>query len=119
MDAPQTYQVKLEVFEGPLDLLLFLIRKKKLDIHEINLLVGAIVHEGRFAEKKHPVPRRLLGKMKKQASQQVRQIYNIERRFGVSDPVPRLDFRLSSAVNEWSRGARFSDHNGPLWSCCR
>lgn len=30
-----TYQVKLEIFEGPLDLLLFLIKKKKLDIHDI------------------------------------------------------------------------------------
>jgi segregation and condensation protein A len=29
------YQVKLEIFEGPLDLLLFLIRKKKIEIHDI------------------------------------------------------------------------------------
>lgn len=29
------YKVKLEIFEGPLDLLLFLIRKKKIDIHDI------------------------------------------------------------------------------------
>ena len=29
------YQVRLGVFEGPLDLLLFLIRKKKIDIHDI------------------------------------------------------------------------------------
>lgn len=29
------YQVRLEIFEGPLDLLLFLIRKKKVDIHDI------------------------------------------------------------------------------------
>jgi segregation and condensation protein A len=29
------YQVKLEVFQGPLDLLLFLIKKKKIDIHDI------------------------------------------------------------------------------------
>ncbi len=39
MDAAQTYQVKLEVFEGALDLLLFLIRKKKLDIHDIPMAV--------------------------------------------------------------------------------
>jgi segregation and condensation protein A len=39
MEAAQTYQVKLEVFEGPLDLLLFLIRKKKLDIHDIPMAV--------------------------------------------------------------------------------
>ncbi|MDH4257179.1 MAG: segregation/condensation protein A [Candidatus Aminicenantes bacterium] len=35
MDASTDYQVKLEVFQGPLDLLLFLIRKKKIDIHDI------------------------------------------------------------------------------------
>ncbi|MCX8159944.1 MAG: segregation/condensation protein A [Candidatus Saccharicenans sp.] len=33
------YQVKLEMFEGPLDLLLFLIRKKKIDIHDIPIAV--------------------------------------------------------------------------------
>jgi len=35
MDASAIYQVRLEVFEGPLDLLLFLIRKKKIDINDI------------------------------------------------------------------------------------
>jgi segregation and condensation protein A len=35
MDASTCYQVKLEVFQGPLDLLLFLIRKKRIDIHDI------------------------------------------------------------------------------------
>ncbi len=35
MDSSAIYQVKLEVFEGPLDLLLFLIRKKKIDINDI------------------------------------------------------------------------------------
>jgi segregation and condensation protein A len=35
MEEAQDYQVKLEVFQGPLDLLLFLIRKKKIDIHDI------------------------------------------------------------------------------------
>lgn len=33
------YQVRLEIFEGPLDLLLFLIRKKKVDIHDIPIAV--------------------------------------------------------------------------------
>jgi segregation and condensation protein A len=33
--STEGYQVKLEIFEGPLDLLLFLIRKKKIDIHDI------------------------------------------------------------------------------------
>ena len=31
------YKVKLEIFEGPLDLLLYLIKKDELDIHEISL----------------------------------------------------------------------------------
>jgi segregation and condensation protein A len=35
MDASTTYQVRLEVFEGPLDLLLFLIKRKKIDINDI------------------------------------------------------------------------------------
>lgn len=34
-EAREGYQVRLEIFEGPLDLLLFLIRKKKIDIHDI------------------------------------------------------------------------------------
>ena len=34
-----SYQVKLEFFEGPLDLLLFLIRKKKIDINDIPMAV--------------------------------------------------------------------------------
>jgi segregation and condensation protein A len=33
--APEEYKVKLEVFEGPLDLLLYLIKKEELDIHNI------------------------------------------------------------------------------------
>src|SRR4029078_541714 len=31
------YKVKLEIFEGPLDLLLFLIKRDEIDIHEISL----------------------------------------------------------------------------------
>lgn len=31
------YRIRLDVFEGPIDLLLYLIRKKELDIHEISL----------------------------------------------------------------------------------
>jgi segregation and condensation protein A len=33
--AAQPYQVKLEIFEGPLDLLLYLIRQEELDIYDI------------------------------------------------------------------------------------
>ena len=33
----QEYKVKLEVFEGPLDLLLYLIKKDEVDIYEISL----------------------------------------------------------------------------------
>src|SRR2546430_1917309 len=32
------YRVKLEVFEGPLDLLLYLIRKEEVDIYEVDLV---------------------------------------------------------------------------------
>lgn len=39
METAESYQVRLEVFEGPLDLLLFLIRKKKIDIHNIPVAV--------------------------------------------------------------------------------
>jgi segregation and condensation protein A len=35
MEEARDYQVNLGVFQGPLDLLLFLIRKKKIDIHDI------------------------------------------------------------------------------------
>jgi len=37
--AGDGYQVRLEIFQGPLDLLLFLIRKKKIDIHDIPMAV--------------------------------------------------------------------------------
>lgn len=39
MDTESTYQVKLEVFQGPLDLLLFLIKQKKIDIHDIPIAI--------------------------------------------------------------------------------
>jgi segregation and condensation protein A len=39
METPESYQVRLEVFEGPLDLLLFLIRKRKIEIHNIPIAV--------------------------------------------------------------------------------
>ncbi len=39
METSESYQVRLEAFEGPLDLLLFLIRKKKIDIHNIPIAV--------------------------------------------------------------------------------
>lgn len=39
MDASETYQVRLEVFQGPLDLLLFLIKKRKIDIHDIPIAI--------------------------------------------------------------------------------
>jgi len=37
--ADDGYLVKLQIFEGPLDLLLFLIKKKKVDIHDIPIAV--------------------------------------------------------------------------------
>ena len=39
MEATESYQVNLEVFQGPLDLLLFLIKKQKIDIHDIPVAV--------------------------------------------------------------------------------
>lgn len=39
IDASESYEVRLEVFQGPLDLLLFLIRKKKIDIHDIPIAI--------------------------------------------------------------------------------
>jgi segregation and condensation protein A len=38
-EVSDTYQVKLGIFEGPLDLLLFLIKKKQIDIHDIPIAV--------------------------------------------------------------------------------
>ncbi len=35
MTPPEEYRVKLDVFEGPLDLLLYLIRKEEVDIYDI------------------------------------------------------------------------------------
>lgn len=35
MSVGEDYKVRLEVFEGPLDLLLYLIRKEEIDIHDI------------------------------------------------------------------------------------
>ena len=32
-----TYEVKLEIFEGPLDLLLYLIKKQDMDIRDIRI----------------------------------------------------------------------------------
>ncbi len=32
-----TYQLKLDIFEGPLDLLLHLIKEQKMDIHDISV----------------------------------------------------------------------------------
>ena len=43
MESSQSYQINLEVFQGPLDLLLFLIKKKKIDIH--NIPVASITKE--------------------------------------------------------------------------
>lgn len=38
-ELKEGYQVRLEIFEGPLDLLLFLIKKRKLNIHDIPIAV--------------------------------------------------------------------------------
>jgi len=41
-----SYKVKLEVFEGPLDLLLYLIKKNEIDIYDIPI---AVVLAGGYA----------------------------------------------------------------------
>jgi segregation and condensation protein A len=54
LEAPppaEGYQVKLEVFEGPLDLLLFLIKKKKIEIQEIPIAVITREYLGYLARK--------------------------------------------------------------------
>ena len=33
-----TYKLKLEIFEGPLDLLLYLIRKNEIDVYDIPII---------------------------------------------------------------------------------
>lgn len=43
MDDTPSYQIDLEAFQGPLDLLLFLVRKKKIDVYDIPL--AAITRE--------------------------------------------------------------------------
>jgi segregation and condensation protein A len=43
MGSAFSYQVKLPLFEGPLDLLMFLIRKDQIDIYDIP--IGQITHE--------------------------------------------------------------------------
>jgi segregation and condensation protein A len=43
MESSQSYQINLEVFQGPLDLLLFLIKKKEIDIH--NIPIASITKE--------------------------------------------------------------------------
>ena len=35
------YKVKFEVFEGPMDLLLYLVKKEEVDIYDVNLTMIA------------------------------------------------------------------------------
>lgn len=39
MEDTESYHVRLEIFKGPLDLLLYLIRKQKIDIHDIPIAI--------------------------------------------------------------------------------
>ena len=53
------YKVKFEIFEGPLDLLLYLITKEEVDIYEVNLTRGEVhALEGVFAV--HPDIQKLI-----------------------------------------------------------
>jgi len=80
-----------------------------LDIHSINALVSAMIHEARRGERRDHVPRRLLSHVRRRAIRALRTIHELERRVGVADPVRKLEFRLAAAVNAWSRGADFAD----------
>ncbi len=75
----------------------------------LNVLVSAIVHEARRGQRQRRPPRQLLGGIRKRAERVVRNIYKLERHFGVADPVRKLDFGLGMAVLAWSRGAEFAD----------
>jgi superfamily II RNA helicase len=80
-----------------------------LTVHEINMLVCALVHEARRGERCGPPPKKLLARVRRRAHKTLRTVYYLERGLGISDPVRKVDFSLSSAVNAWSRGARFVD----------
>jgi superfamily II RNA helicase len=80
-----------------------------LNPHEINVLVSAMVYEGRPVDRFSHAPRQLLGAVRKRATRIVQSLHEAERRLGVPDPVRKLDFRLGSAVHAWSRGAEFAD----------
>ena len=54
METAENYQVRLDVFEGPVDLLLFLIRKKKIDIHNIPIAVITSEYLG-YLQKKEKI----------------------------------------------------------------
>ncbi|HUT33276.1 MAG TPA: DEAD/DEAH box helicase [Planctomycetota bacterium] len=81
----------------------------ELNPHGINVLANAMIHEARRAERGHHAPRQLLSHVRRRATRVVRNIYNLERRFQVADPVRKLEFSLAAAVNAWSRGADFAD----------
>jgi len=81
----------------------------ELTVHEICMLVNALVHEARRGERRGPPPKKLLARVHKRARKVVRGIYNAEMRADLPDPVKKLDFELALAVNAWSRGTPFGD----------
>ncbi|NQT51673.1 DEAD/DEAH box helicase [bacterium] len=82
---------------------------KDLNAHELNVLVSAMVYEGRPADRHTHVPRQLLARVRRRATRIVRTLHDAEHRLGIPDPVRKLDFRLGPAVFAWSRGADFAD----------
>lgn len=82
---------------------------RELGPHGINVLANAMVHEARKGEHDRHVPRQLLSHVRRRAMRVVRNIYNLERRLNIADPVRKLEFSLAAAVNAWSRGADFAD----------
>jgi len=81
----------------------------ELNAHGINVLVNAIVHEARRAERGGPPPRHLISHVRRRAIKAIKRVHSLEKNFGVLDPVRKLDFSLGVAVNAWSRGADFAD----------
>ena len=80
-----------------------------LNPHGINVLISALVHEARRADRGRHVPRRLIPNVRRRAIRTIRGIHTAERNFGVPDPVRKLDFTLGAAIDAWSRGAHFDD----------
>jgi len=107
--AKGEFAIRIPGYELPTTELFFAGVFDEVNAHGINVLVNAIVHEARRAELGAPPPRHLIPHVRRRAIKAVKRIFNLEKQYGVLDPVRRLDFSLGVAVNAWSRGADFAD----------